>query len=251
MLGLPDGIAWHLTCYSKYHVSRAMTMIKANCREQLCSADIQFLASSVGSRPGAAVNLVELLTEPSARDAALESRQVLNAILEAPRPLQISARLYFYVLVRHSLVSFDRSVADYVASVLTAFVHSCRTRALPAHPGVNAVYVTDMLAALSMASAEEAFLIRVHVGNYSLFLSGIFPEHVRHRTATRAAPDLGYYEELGSTSYRLAAEHHLARRHALTDTYRTMADRFSEVRLGLNSLTDQLLCIEPTWSAPQ
>jgi hypothetical protein len=228
-----------------------MTTIKANCREQLSLHDIEFLGRSLVSRAGAATGAVELLTEPSARDAALESRQVLDAILELPEPLRISPQLYFYVLVRHSLASFDRCVADYVASVLTAFVQTRRAHELPTHPELSADYVTDMLAALSVASSEEAFLIRVHVGNYSLFVTGVFPEHVRHRQAVRAAPSLNFYENMGSVNYRLAAEHNLARRHALTETYRTIADRFSEVRQGLNCLTDRLLCIEPTWSTPQ
>lgn len=228
-----------------------MTMIKANCREQLCSTDIDFLGRSLVSRTETDASMVELLTEPAARDAALESRQVFDAILELPQPLRISPQLYFYVLVRHSLASFERGVADYVASVLTTFVQTRRARELPAHPELSADYVTDMLAALSAASSEEAFLIRVHVGNYSLFVTGIFPEHVRHRQAVRAAPGLNFYENMGSANYRLAAEHNLARRHELTETYRTIADRFSEVRQGLNCLTDRLLCIERTGSTPQ
>jgi hypothetical protein len=228
-----------------------MTTIRANCREQLGFEDMKFLTSSLASRSEHAEGLAELLTDPVARDAALESRQLLSAILELPRPLQISPQLYFYVLVRHSLGSFDRCVADYIAGVLSNFVQSRKLRALPTHPEANADYVTDMLAALSVASSDGAFMIRVHVGDYSLFVSGIFPEHVQHRTAFRGAPNLSFYEDVGRTNYRLAAEHRLARRHALTDIYRTMADRFSEVRHGLNSLTDRLLCIEPTWGSLQ
>lgn len=225
-----------------------MTTTKATCREQLSLQDIEFLGRSLVSCAEAEVNIVGLLTEQAARDAALENRHVLDAILELPQPLQISPQLYFYVLVRHSLTSFERCVADYVASVMTTFVQTRRSHELPAHLELSAGYVTDMLAGLSAASPEETFLIRVHVGNYSLFVTGIFPDHVRHRQAVRAAPSLEFYEDMGSTNYRLAAEHNLARRHALTETYRTIANRFSEVRRGLNSLTERLLCIEPTWT---
>ena len=66
------------------------------------------------------------------------------------------------------------------------------------------------------------------------------PEH--------GAPDLPFYEEVGSASYRFASDHHLARRNALDDVYRTIANNFSEVRRDLNRLSDQLLCVEPPWS---
>ena len=35
-------------------------------------------------------------------------------------------------------------------------------------------YISDMLIALQRVTPEQAFLLRAHVGNYSLFVSGIF-----------------------------------------------------------------------------
>ncbi len=222
--------------------------IKANCREQLTAEDFRFLATVLSPASGDSSSLTRLLVDPAARDAALESDRVLQVVLESTEPLPVSAPFYFCVLTRHLLKEFDREITDYIAGMLAAFLDIRRLRTVPNRPELQADYVVDMLTALGSASADDEFHIRVHVGNYSLFVSGIFPGHLRHRATVHGAPDISYYEKVGSTNYRVASDHRLARRHALTDVYRTIADRFSEVRCDLNRLSDRLLCIEPSWS---
>ena len=228
-----------------------MTSITANCRDQLTAEDFRAIGVTLAKDPQKMASLTALLTDPAARDAALESEQLFRALLESPECMAVSPRLYFYVLTRRLLSEFDREIADYIASLLTAFLDVRRLRSLPHLPGQYSDYVADMLAALTTASSEIEFYVRVHVGNYSLFMSGIFPEHLRHRASVRGAPDISFYEEVGSTNYRLASGHRLAHRHALADVYRTIADRFSEVRRDLNRLSDELLCLEPVWSPAQ
>src|SRR5207302_1091624 len=67
-------------------------------------------------------------------------------------------------------------------------------------------YLSDMLIALSRATQDEAFLLRAHVGNYSLFISGIFHENTQRRSL-RGAPDIGFYENIGRRNYHLVASH--------------------------------------------
>ena len=222
-----------------------MTTIKANARHQFNGDDFSFIASALATEPKGTGKLVELLTDESARDAALDSDALLRAVLDSPDQVALSPRLYFYVLARRCLGNFDRGIADYVASLLAAFLDAQRLRALPEQPEVNPRYVTDMLTALRAVSSERAFFIRAQIGNHSLFMSGIFPEHIRHQQTVRGAPSISFYEQVGSANYRLASDHRLAQEHALDDVFRTIADHFSEVRLGLNRLSDQLICLEP------
>jgi hypothetical protein len=106
-----------------------------------------------------------------------------------------------------------------------------------------------MLIALTRATAEQTFLLRAHVGNYSLFVSGIFHENAQHRSR-RGAPDLEFYEKIGRTNFQLVAAHSTARRCELNDVFEELADRFHEVRLALNRLADELLNLDddPTTS---
>lgn len=221
-----------------------MKPIVPGCREQLSADDFEFVVSSLGRDENAWASLRDLLTEPRVRDEALDSDRVFHALLEDPHAVTVSPRLYFYVLVRRVLRKFDRGVADYIATVLVTFLEMRRLRTLPDHPENVVDYVSDMLAALAKASAEDEFHIRAHVGNYTLFMSGIFPCHLEHRALYRGAPRLSFYQDLGSRSYRLAAHHRLAEEHELAGVYRVISEEFGEVRFGLNQMSDRLLCIE-------
>jgi hypothetical protein len=53
---------------------------------------------------------------------------------------------------------------------------------------------------------------------------------------------------MGETGYRMAAEDPRARAKSLSEVYREVADRFRDVRRGLNEFSDELLV--PTPSAP-
>ena len=231
-----------------------MATIRANCRERFSANDLEFVASSLGSNDNT-LKLAELLTDPEALNAALESDRLLKSILELPGNVPVSPQFYFYVLTRHMLMRFDRDVADYVASVLAGVVGVERASRpfIAGNPAgetsVPLPYISDMLIALKSASSEREFMIRVQIGNHSLFLSGIFPQHIQHRSTHHASPPLSFYEEVGSQNYRRASDHRLAREQSLVDTYRTIAEHFSEVRVGLNQMSDRLLCLESLGSA--
>jgi hypothetical protein len=97
-----------------------------------------------------------------------------------------------------------------------------------------------MLIALRDASPVQSFHIRAHVGNYSLFLAGIFHESVQSR-CQRGGPEIRFYEEVGRTNFRVAAGHQVARTCALTSIYETLSESFREVRLALNEISDSLI----------
>ncbi|MFN2509617.1 MAG: hypothetical protein ABR589_12700, partial [Chthoniobacterales bacterium] len=57
-------------------------------------------------------------------------------------------------------------------------------------------------------------------------------------------PDLKFYEQIGRTNYQMVASHATARRCELNDVYEELAERFRDVRLALNQLSDQLLNLD-------
>jgi hypothetical protein len=106
-----------------------------------------------------------------------------------------------------------------------------------------------MLGALNKADDRTSFYIRVHMGNYSLFLSGVFPDRIRFRAEARGFPDLKYYEELGKTQYRVASDHRLAHRYDLAGVLTTLAERFGATRLALNDISERLFSLgDPDYS---
>jgi hypothetical protein len=106
-----------------------------------------------------------------------------------------------------------------------------------------------MLAALRQADDRTSFSIRVHIGNYSLFLSGVFPERIRFRAEARGFPGLSYYEGLGRTQYRVASDHRLAHRYDLANVLNTLSERFGATRLALNDIAERLFSLgDPNYS---
>lgn len=221
-------------------------MIKANCRERFTATDFDFVVKTLARSERDSVTLVELLTDAEARDTILDSPRLVESVLAQEGTLGISPQLYFYVLIRHVLKSTglnDRRVSDYLASLLETFSHTARMKS-PAVGNSNPVqYVSDMLIALRNASPQQTFLIRAHVGNYALFITGIFHETVERRRQ-RGAPDLGFYEDVGSASFKAVASHQVARTCALSGVYDALADGFHEARLALNRLSDSLLHLD-------
>src|SRR6185503_17495818 len=87
-----------------------------------------------------------------------------------------------------------------------------------------------------------------HIGNYSLFLSGVFPDRIRFRAEARGFPDVKYYDALGRTHYRAASDHRLAQRYELAPIFHTLAERFETTRLALNDMAGRLFSMEMDYS---
>jgi hypothetical protein len=221
-------------------------MIRANCRDRFTAADFDFVVRTLSRSPGESITLATLLTDADSRNSILDHELLVQAILAQPVHLSISPQFYFYVLIRHALKSAgmtDRGIADYVASMLEAFSRTARLRS-PADPaGKPTQYISDLLLALQGANSLQTFLIRAHVGNYSLFLSGIFHENVQHRTS-RGAPDIEFYEQMGSQNFRAVVDHTVARSCELSRIFDDLSRHFHEVRRALNRVADSMLSLE-------
>lgn len=223
-----------------------MNMIQPNCRMQFAAEDVEFIVSVLGRKVGTAECLVKLLSDIESRDQILDDDALFHALLERGGCLRVSSHFYFYILVRHVFKRSaipDRNVADYVAEMLAQF--ACAERARCVLPGqVNPLdYVFEMLAALQGADERARFHIRAHIGNYSLFLSGVFPDRIRVRAERRGFPDLKYYEKIGRAQFRAASDHQLAQRYEVSDIFGVLAERFETTRLALNDISDRLFSL--------
>ena len=221
-------------------------MIRANCRERFTASDFDFVVRTLARSQIDCVSLVDLLSDQETRDAVLDNPRLIDSILSNASHLSISSQFYFYILARHVLRQAginDRKLCDYVASLLETFSRISGMSAPCLAEERGRQYISDMLIALTRATPEQAFLLRAHVGNYSLFISGIFHENTQRRSL-RGAPDLKFYEQIGRTNYQMLASHATARRCELNDVFEGLAERFRDVRLALNQLSDQLLNLD-------
>ena len=223
-----------------------MQVIRPNCRAQFSAEDIDFIVDTLGKKGRDC--LIDLLKDEQSRDLILDDESLFRAVLEHPECLRISMHLYFYILVRNVFRGSgleEREVADYVAEVLAEFSQTHRSQIRVNRDGQPTDYFVDMLAALQTADDITSFFIRAHMGNYSLFLSGVFPDCIRMRSERKGAPDIRYYEEIGRSSFRAASDHRLAYKYDVAEIFSTLSERFQTTRRALNDLGDRLISLEP------
>ena len=218
-------------------------MIFANVRAQLTRDDAQLALRLVARGSASGYDHAEARLRDDGIDALLDDPRLLAALLEAPQGAHASFGLFSYVVVRHALQQAgepSRLLADYVAALLMEFGARDRAHRVAGHDDQTWDTLAALNAEIESADARRSFLVRAHLGNYALWLSGLFPDHIEQRRWRRGGPDLEYYEELGRRGFRLAADHRLATEHGLATLYATAAERFGLLRVALNSVSDAL-----------
>ncbi len=227
-------------------------MVLANVRGRLRGADFRLviLALARGDPVVAARSERRLLAEGP--DALLDEPGLLEALLAVRSLVVPSPPLFTYVAVRHTLLAAgvdDRDLADYLAALLLEFgQHHRRTRIRGEAGGGGGGsdqtynYLVDIVSDLSEEpeGAERSFLLQAHLGNYSLWLAGLFPDYIAARRLRAGGPDLVYYDELGRQGYDRASRHVLAQRFGVAGIYREAAERFPALRAAFNRLSDRV-----------
>lgn len=169
----------------------------------------------------------------------------LPGALAASRDLRRpSAALFFYAVLRRLLLDLgcdDRSVTDYCAAMVLAFGRGDRAYRTHECDENRHAYLVDLVEEAGRADGEHQFLVRMHVGNFSLWLTGIFPDYIAARRTRKGGPTLRYYETMGRSGFLLASDHRLAEQLGLDQVLRSAADRFGELRLALNRMSDTMM----------
>jgi hypothetical protein len=176
-------------------------------------------------------------------DELLDHPELLRAVLEKRGLSTASPKLLFYVMVRNTLAESgldDRDVADYVAALLAGFTTGGRAFRIARGDDKTYRYLVEMVSDLVEESSQRRqFLLRAHIGNYSLWLSGLFPDYVIARVHRKGAPGIDYYEDLGSAGYLMASESEFAGHYDLDAIYREVARGFTVIRRALNRVSDR------------
>lgn len=220
-------------------------MIQPDTRSRMTREDAQLAIRLVAPESGG-----EEERELQARlaneglNAVLDDPRLPGALMHEPLAALASLPLMTYVMVRSVLCRLgedDHMIGDYVAAILLAFGR--RGRAERASDTDDEIYDTlaAMLRDAESADPRRSFMVRAHLGNYALWLSGLFADHIEHRRWRRGGPHLEYYEAMGRRGFAMAAEHPTARARGMADLYAAAAERFVTLRLALTAFSDSLL----------
>lgn len=156
--------------------------------------------------------------------------------------LDVSPFLLFNVLLRHTLTDHrtqsERRIINYLANLLSVFVHTDRMLRVQPYDSEGREYLIDLISESEGADANRQFLIYAHIGNYSLFLTGLFPQWIEYRHRYKRRPvDMGYYIDFGRTYFNRAASHRMANELGLDDVFFRLAVLFESYQSTLNHIS--------------
>jgi hypothetical protein len=142
----------------------------------------------------------------------------------------VELRRFFDRAIRASFADLafrDDAAADYLADLLTRFART--ENVFPRGTVVPRLEaVADMLLEIQGAwqeasphfRPEHEVTVRRHIGDFTLFMTGIFRERVDRTAST------GYYVLEGKRAYHFLSEHARAGARPPTPPYRRLAERF-------------------------
>lgn len=99
----------------------------------------------------------------------------------------------------------DPPLVDYVSLLLVRFIRNDDIRSLPHQAPALLDDVTDMLSAVQQAPAEAARVEFRHIGDYTLFWSGLYPEALRRFQHPTRQDHLLDYRAAGKKAYWIAS----------------------------------------------
>ncbi len=133
----------------------------------------------------------------------------------------------------------DPTLVQYVAELLVSFVPSQSLWRLRDAQGRLLVEVTAMVAeAEATGDAERKRECHRHVGDYTLFWTGLYPEVLGRLHRTNSPDALIDYREQGKRSYYVASR--LSSGSFMSSVFRRLSDQFELCAVGLS-------CVRREW----
>ncbi len=138
----------------------------------------------------------------------------------------------------------EPEVAAYLGDLLTRFTHRENVYRIRDAAGRPLDDVGEMLLESDPRSRAPSFdrerEVRRHVGDYTLFFLGVFPEHVS-RHASTLVPDMFLdWAQVGRDSYRIVAAFNVGPHAGEAPLFARLSDHFDFCALGLNYVRQEL-----------
>jgi len=138
----------------------------------------------------------------------------------------------------------DLSTIDYITNILTEFIHIDNVYKIKNARGKRLEEVGEML-----LEAEESYAfgipparelhIHKHIGDYTLFMVGLFPESLE-RFSPLSIDHIVDYIKAGKEAYYAVSEYRYGYYAELSPIFRRLSDYFECYTLGLNHVKDDI-----------
>jgi hypothetical protein len=159
-------------------------------------------------------------------------------------------RSFFFDLVSHHFASSfelrDAEVSAYISDMLTEF---CYTDQLHRIRNVNGRTLDDVGEMLLESdpvfgpapSFDRERQVRKHIGDYTLFFTGMFPESINHLRLRRdRLENMIDFIKAGKESYYIVSKFDCFEYQKVAPLFRKLSERFEECVVGLNMVKNEL-----------
>jgi hypothetical protein len=140
----------------------------------------------------------------------------------------------------------DPDVVAYVARLLCEFSEADNLYKVRDEEGRPVDKLTEMVEAAdpvhgTAASFDAERALRKHIGDYALFVAGMYPEAMgSNRRMRRHQPSLGELIQAGKESYYIVSQFNLFEYEQEAPLFARLSDRFERCILGLTLVREEL-----------
>ncbi len=161
-------------------------------------------------------------------------------------------RKLFTELVRttffHQLHHYDSEITSYLADLLVDFTQVDHLYKIRDAAGRRLEDVGEMLIEsnplLAAASFDREREVRKHIGDYTLFFTGLFPEYLKRPRRSLSLDYFVDYVKAGKESYEVVSSYDQFEFRKLAPLFRRLAENFELCVYGLNRVRDELRMME-------
>lgn len=136
----------------------------------------------------------------------------------------------------------DERLLFYLVNMLGDFVETDQVHQIPSLDDREFHYVFEMIEASQDSTDSQSYRIFCHIGNYSLYLTGVFPDWIRYRHERKNRPmNVDDYSDFGRTYFNKASKHRLARKRRMEPVLKKLSEGYDLVRTTLEMLFKRVL----------
>ncbi|MBM4123685.1 MAG: hypothetical protein FJ246_01815 [Nitrospira sp.] len=141
----------------------------------------------------------------------------------------------------------DLNVTEYVSNLLVEFTHTDQLYRIQTQQGKRVDTVVDLLfeseVLLEAQSMDREQEVHRHIGDFTLFMAGLFPEYLRRLKTAGLIYHKDFlvdYVKTGKRSYGIAAQFHEGESQDQTPLFRKLSENFELCVTGLGFVRSDL-----------
>ncbi len=164
-------------------------------------------------------------------------------------------RMLFAELVRDAFLKqlgyYDPEVTTYIADLLMDFTRTERLYKMRDASDRRLEDVGEMLIEsnplLEASSFDREREVRKHIGDYTLFFTGLFPEYLKRPRRSLRLDYFVDYVKAGKESYRIVSKFDQFEFRRVAPLFRRLAENFELCMYGLNRVRDEMRRMENSY----